>query len=277
MWLTKEFSSFNDKGVSWPLMKEGFHDTERVYPSSAWNLNNFCKYACIAGDREMARDLFKRIGDHPYIEAWKNIDEFVKWRKWAGFDNKLDENAQKPSYPDGTEDFRQMLQVAQEGDAEAQYRTGIFYARGEQVARDDAEAAKWHRKAAEQGHADAQTALAIIYFNGFVPIKRDYPEALKWSKLAAMQGDENGASMIGQIYYAGGNGVEKNLVHAYAWFSQITRYKDQHLVEIAGKLTQDQLKQGEQESIKLKEVIRANKKMTELSEPFTEKPQRALF
>ena len=48
---------------------------------------------------------------------------------------------------------------AEEGDAEAQCKLGWCYENGNGVAKDLAEAVKWYRKAAEQGNADAQTAL----------------------------------------------------------------------------------------------------------------------
>ena len=43
---------------------------------------------------------------------------------------------------------------AEQGDAEAQSALGIMYDLGEGVPEDDAEAVKWYRKAAEQGNAD---------------------------------------------------------------------------------------------------------------------------
>jgi hypothetical protein len=40
---------FKDLGIPWPLMKAGFQDLVRRYPS-AWNVNTFASYACQAGD-----------------------------------------------------------------------------------------------------------------------------------------------------------------------------------------------------------------------------------
>jgi TPR repeat protein len=48
-------------------------------------------------------------------------------------------------------------------DADAQYQLGLKYARGTGVTRDDALAARLFRKAAEQGHAEAQAALGFAY------------------------------------------------------------------------------------------------------------------
>ena len=44
--------------------------------------------------------------------------------------------------------------AAERGDANAQYRLGNCYAEG--MEKNDAEAVKWYRKAAEQGNDDAQ-------------------------------------------------------------------------------------------------------------------------
>ena len=48
----------------------------------------------------------------------------------------------------------------------AQYRLGLKYRLGYGVPEDYAEAAKWCRKAAEQGYARAQWMLGGIYVDG---------------------------------------------------------------------------------------------------------------
>ena len=52
-----------------------------------------------------------------------------------------------------------------------------------------AEAAKWYRKAAEQGLAGAQYCLGACYNNG-EGVEQDFEEAAKWFRKAAEQGDE---------------------------------------------------------------------------------------
>ena len=63
-----------------------------------------------------------------------------------------------------------------------------MYANGEGVARDYAEAVRWYRKAAEQGHAVAQNKLGVRYARG-EGVARDYAEAVRWYRKAAEQGD----------------------------------------------------------------------------------------
>ena len=72
-------------------------------------------------------------------------------------------------------------------DAEAQYELAKKYESGEGVPQDYAEAVKWWRKAAEQGHAVAQT-LGDMYDIG-LGVPKDYAEAAKWVRKAAEQGN----------------------------------------------------------------------------------------
>lgn len=87
LWACKEIKTFREPGVSWEKFKRGFSDLEKLYPGSRWNLNWFCRLACIAGDIETAQLLFKRIGSQPYIEAWGNRSKFEEWRRWANQGN----------------------------------------------------------------------------------------------------------------------------------------------------------------------------------------------
>jgi hypothetical protein len=52
---------------------------------------------------------------------------------------------------------------AEAGDAESQVELGLLYDKGEGVAKDHAQAAKWYRKAAEQNFAEAQYDLGVGY------------------------------------------------------------------------------------------------------------------
>ena len=87
----------------------------------------------------------------------------------------------------------------------AQFNLGIMYANGEGVLKDDAEAVKWYRLAAEQGHANAQYNLGVMYDNG-IGVLKDDAEAVKWYRLAAEQGYANAQHNLGAMY-ADGRGV----------------------------------------------------------------------
>ena len=55
--------------------------------------------------------------------------------------------------------------------------------------KDKVEAAKWYRKAAEQGESSAQSNLAQCYDEG-AGVNEDFIEAYKWLILAGANGDE---------------------------------------------------------------------------------------
>jgi TPR repeat protein len=74
--------------------------------------------------------------------------------------------------------------LAEQGNADAQVKVGLMYGYGEGVTQDHVEAAKWYRRAAEQGHAFGQSLLGYMYEDGQgVPL--DYVQAHMWFNLAA--------------------------------------------------------------------------------------------
>jgi hypothetical protein len=71
--------------------------------------------------------------------------------------------------------------------AYAQYFLARMYERGEGVTKDPKLAAKWYRKAAEQGVNDAQFRLAAMYENGD-GVPKDMEYAYGWYSVAAHLG-----------------------------------------------------------------------------------------
>ena len=59
------------------------------------------------------------------------------------------------------QDSSELLKKAQDGDAEAQYNLGVCLLLRRGVEQDYAEAVKWDRLAAEQGHAVRNTILVL--------------------------------------------------------------------------------------------------------------------
>ena len=73
--------------------------------------------------------------------------------------------------------------LAEQGHAEAQNNLGVMYGYGYGVPQDEAEAAKWFRLAAEQGHAYSQGRLGGMLLDGR-GVPRDYVQAHMWFSLA---------------------------------------------------------------------------------------------
>ncbi|MBR5430199.1 MAG: sel1 repeat family protein, partial [Firmicutes bacterium] len=95
---------------------------------------------------------------------------------------------------------------------------GNLYSKGRGVERDQAESARWYKKAAEQGFAKAQFNLGYDYANG-EGVAQDYAEAARWYKQAAEQGHASAQFNLAQLYEKG-SGVEQDLNEALRWFEQ---------------------------------------------------------
>ena len=76
---------------------------------------------------------------------------------------------------------------AEQGNADAQNNLGVIYANGQGVPQDYVEAVKWYRMAAEQSNAYAQYSLGVRYANG-ESVPQDHVLAHMWFNLAAAQG-----------------------------------------------------------------------------------------
>jgi TPR repeat protein len=104
------------------------------------------------------------------------------------------------------------------GNPTAQSHLGFLYVSGEEgVEKDVAEAVKWFRLAAGQGHARAQLNLALIHAMGD-GVPKDGGEAAKWFRLAGLQGLAEAQGRLGLLYYAG-DGVPRDPVEALAWLT----------------------------------------------------------
>ena len=102
------------------------------------------------------------------------------------------------------------------GDAMAQFHLGVMYHMGEGVPQDDAEAAKWTRRAAEQGHPQAQHNLGVAYHKGD-GVPQDFAEAAKWTRRAAEQGHPQAQNNLG-VAYVDGIGIAEDCAEAAKWF-----------------------------------------------------------
>jgi len=80
--------------------------------------------------------------------------------------------------PPGQRSVLRLRLAAEQGDADAQLALGVLYVYGEGVPQDDAEAVKWYRLAAEQGNGPAQYNLGVMYYDG-EGVPQDYAEAIK--------------------------------------------------------------------------------------------------
>ncbi len=98
--------------------------------------------------------------------------------------------------------FKWFKKAAEQGHTEAQYELALMYDMGEGVEYDFQKSFYWFEKAAQQGHSAAQYELALIYDVGD-GVEKDFQKAFYWFKKAAKQGDTRAQNGLGLMYFYG--------------------------------------------------------------------------
>jgi TPR repeat protein len=107
--------------------------------------------------------------------------------------------------------------LAKQGDVRAQSLVGLIHYGGRGGLRNDAEAVKWFRLAADQGDAAAQFRLGLMHSEGH-GVLQDHAAAAKWYRVAADRRHPQAQYNLG-LLYAAGEGVEQDLRLAYMWLN----------------------------------------------------------
>ncbi len=140
--------------------------------------------------------------EHAFLEAFGGVLA-DKPQKGSALDTSLDQALQA--------DLRAR---ADKGFAPAQYALGYRYEHS--VPADYQQAAAWYRKAAEQGHTDAQTNLGFLYEMGN-GVAQDYKQAVEWYRNAAEQGNAGAQAHLGLLYHEG-RGLPQDYKQAVEWY-----------------------------------------------------------
>ena len=106
------------------------------------------------------------------------------------------------AWADDVPDFKEMLQAAEQGNADAQFNLGVMYNNGQGVRQDYTQAVQWYRKAAEQGDAKAQYNLGAMYANG-LGVRQNYKIAKEWFGKACDNGIQLGCDAYRELNQAG--------------------------------------------------------------------------
>ena len=149
--------------------------------------------------RDLRDVLSHWVGDVTGPQAAEAVDFHTGWEAFArgDFDTAI----------------RKWQPLAEQGFPREQFLVGVAYAENG----NDAEAAKYYRMAAEQGHARAQNNLGSMYEDGRGVPQSD-EKAEEWYLKAASQGLAEAQTNSGAMYAAGALGL-KDDVKAYAWFA----------------------------------------------------------
>ena len=108
-----------------------------------------------------------------------------------------------------------LKEIAYAGNVAAQVQLGVIYLTGDGVPRDDSEAAKWLRKAADQDNPVAERYLAEMYFKGR-GVTADNEQAARLLQMAADQGDADSEYNLA-VLYTQGMGIPRNVKQAAIW------------------------------------------------------------
>ena len=95
---------------------------------------------------------------------------------------------------DYTTALKELKRLAEQGNAEAQALLGLMYNLGRGVPLDVDQAMKWFKAAADQGNAEGQCRLGSLY------LKTDKAQGLRLLKLSAEQGFADAYLMLGLAY-----------------------------------------------------------------------------
>lgn len=151
----------------------------------------------------------------------------------------------------------QLQTLAAQGNADAQNRLAIRYAKGTDIKQDYQKAFYWFSQASGQEHPEAMNYLGLCYCNGIGTEKNlekaynlfydsasrnnkegqynlaycfyygegtdiNYPQAVYWFEKAAKQNHSEAKNKLGECY-KNGHGVKQNYTKAIYWFQQAAK------------------------------------------------------
>ena len=125
-------------------------------------------------------------------------------------------------------------QVAERGDAYAQYRMGQLYRDGPLLIPDNRKAKHWLTQAAKQGLPEAQYALGKLLLSDDWEV-RDPDEGIRWLKQAAENGSHFAAYRLGKEYLRG-EVISKSVTKAADCFTKSAEAGNQYAQYMLGKL-----------------------------------------
>ena len=139
--------------------------------------------------------------------------------------------------------FDEFRELALGGNAAAQYRLGLMYAKGQGIAQDYSQAALWYIKAAGQDDSRAQFALAEMYSEG-QGVPQNNKVAAKWYLEAAGHGYPKAQYTVGLMYAKGSGDMPQDLVQAYKWLDLAGEMATRNKEWVEGKMTPEQIKKA---------------------------------
>lgn len=133
----------------------------------------------------------------------------------------LYEFAEKPDYRRARKWYARAAAQRSSDAPDAAYRLGYLCEKGLGGKKDMQTACLLYRRAAKNGHADAQRALGYLYEKG-LGLPENHAKARKWYARAALQADATACNNMGFLYY-NGKGVRRSKSLAKKWYKLAAR------------------------------------------------------
>ncbi len=126
----------------------------------------------------------------------------------------------QPSYSQDPS-VEELEDLADEGDAEAQYKIGTRYISGNGVKKNVKRAIEFFNKSAAQDYTRSLYILGKLYWDG-IYIKKNDGKAIEWFEKAARKGHGNAQYNLAVILSRYHDSKEF-LIKSYAWFSVVAK------------------------------------------------------
>lgn len=166
----------------------------------------------------------------------------------ASFSAGADLESAKRAYQekDYAKAFKELMPLADQGNADAQFIVGKMYWAGQGVLKDSDQAITWFKLSAAQGNADAQFFLGSWYL---LP-HRDILEGVKWLRLSAEQGNQDAQWLLGKAYLQGDKELPRDPVQAEMWLRLAADHNldfyQNALRAAEGEMSPDQIARGKE-------------------------------
>ena len=169
---------------------------------------------------DFIRYMRKRTPDQAALWDVQNPDVIKLLTVFDGYIVEQRSKGMIASAQAATERMREeaIQKVARTGDPDELYDVGVMYMTNIGQDPDPKTAATWFRKAAAQGHANAQVELATLLENG-TGIEKNLPLAIKLYVKAAKQNNVHALYALGVLFETG-NGVEQDARKARVFFAK---------------------------------------------------------
>lgn len=155
------------------------------------------------------KDYSKIIRGHVITDGNEIVTSFSKDLNYIRLSLTSDKHLQQVDI----HDIALRRQAEEQEDAQIQYELGVKFFSNEDYTR----AAAWFRKSAEQGHAVAQRALGILYFQGDFGVPSSFSKAAHWFYKSAIQGDAEAQYRLG-LMFENGYDIPQDDTKATSWY-----------------------------------------------------------